>query len=75
MFRNITAVILIGIAGAVFFMFINPTYNEILNINKQTASYDEALSNSKVLEAERDKLTKKFNSLYGIVARSLIITK
>jgi hypothetical protein len=63
MFRNITAVILIGIAGAVFFMFINPTYNEILNINKQTASYDEALSNSKVLEAERDKLTKKFNSI------------
>lgn len=63
MFRNITSIVLIGIATAVFFVFINPTYNEIINVRTQTASYDEALSNSRVLEAERDKLTKKFNSI------------
>lgn len=44
-------------------MFTNPTYNEYVDIKSQMASYDEALSNSKMLENERDKLTKIYNSI------------
>jgi Tfp pilus assembly protein PilO len=63
MFKNIFPIILIGIVIAGFFTFINPTYKDILNTKTQIASYNEALNNSKSLENERDKLTKKYNSI------------
>ena len=56
-------VILIGIAVTVFFVFTNPLYNDITAQRATAASYDEALSNSKALENERDVLTKKFNDI------------
>ncbi|MFZ3015844.1 MAG: hypothetical protein WA101_02465 [Minisyncoccia bacterium] len=62
MFRFAVPVILIGIAVAGFFMFTNPLYENISAINAQVASYNEALTNSKTLEAERDKLTQKYNA-------------
>ncbi|MEX2028920.1 MAG: hypothetical protein WD963_00345 [Candidatus Paceibacterota bacterium] len=62
MMRFIMPVILIGIGLAVFFLFTNPLYNDITQMRLQTASYNEALNNSKALENERDKLTAKLNS-------------
>ncbi len=62
MFRYILPVTLIGIAIAGFFTFTNPFYENVLADRKQVASYNEALDNSKALEAERDKLTQKYNS-------------
>ncbi len=38
-------------------------YKEIINTRTQIVSYNEALNNSKSLENERDKLTKKYNSI------------
>ena len=55
-------VILIGIATGGFFMFTNPLYNDISTIKAEVVSYNEALDNSKSLEAERDKLTQKYNA-------------
>lgn len=49
---------MVGIA-----MFINPLYDEINVLKAQASSYDEALNNSKALENERDKLSKKYNSI------------
>ncbi len=63
MMRFVTPVILIGIGLAVFFVFTNPIYNDILLLRTQVASYNEALDNSKALENERDKLTAKYNSI------------
>ena len=63
MFRFITPIILIGLAIAGFFMFTSPLYNDISELRTQVASYNEALNNSKALENERDKLTKKYNDL------------
>lgn len=63
MFRFTIPVILIGIAIAGFFAFINPLYRDILVLRTQVASYDEALNNSKALENERDKLTSKYNTI------------
>lgn len=44
-------------------MFTNPLYKEISNLRAEVVSYNEALDNSKALEAERDKLTQKYNSI------------
>lgn len=63
MMRFIMPVVLVGIAVAVFFVFSNPFYNDIRELRAQAASYNEALSNSKALENERDKLTAIDNSI------------
>src|SRR3989344_3137700 len=63
MTRFILPVILIGISIAVFSMFTSPIYNQMAGLRTKAASYNEALSNSKALENERDKLTTKYNSI------------
>lgn len=43
-------------------MFTNPTYKEIKDLKVKAAEYNEALSTSAKLQAERDALTAKYNS-------------
>ncbi|OGI85645.1 hypothetical protein A3A01_01360 [Candidatus Nomurabacteria bacterium RIFCSPLOWO2_01_FULL_39_17] len=62
MFRLIISIILISIAVTGFFAFTKPLFNDISALREQMASYDDALNNSKMLENERDLLTKKYNS-------------
>lgn len=62
MTRFILPIILIAIAISGFFVFTNPIYTKIDDLRTQVASYNEALSNSKALENERDKLTVKYNT-------------
>jgi hypothetical protein len=63
MARFLAPLILIGLSVAIFFTFTSPMYNEITAIKAQIAQYNEALDNSKNLENERDKLTKKYNAI------------
>lgn len=49
-----------GVLG--FFLITQPIYDEALVLKVEADAYDEALSNSKILQAERDRLTEKFNS-------------
>ena len=63
MMRFIMPVILIGISLAVFLVFSNPLYHDITELRTAAASYNEALDNYKALENEREKLTKKYNSI------------
>ncbi len=63
MIRFVLPVILVGIGVVVFFTFSSPIYNDIIQLRVQAASYNDALSNSKALEIERDKLTTKDNSI------------
>ena len=60
--RFILPIILIGISITSFFLFIDPYYKEMSTLKQKESSYDGALTNSKTLENERDKLTQKFNS-------------
>src|ERR1035437_1839059 len=62
MFKYILPIILIGVAVAGFFILADPLYQGVSLKRTQIASYNEALNNSKALEAERDKLTQKYNS-------------
>jgi len=61
MFRFILPIILIGLAVVGFSMFVAPIYADINGLKEQVLSYNQALDNSKALEDERDKLTKKYN--------------
>ncbi len=47
-----------------FFTLASPLYKDISLKKEQIASYNEALANSKALEALRDQLTQKYNSLH-----------
>ncbi len=62
MFKYILPTILIGVAVAGFFIWTDPIYKDISLKREKISSYNEALDNSKALEAERDKLTQKYNS-------------
>ena len=63
MIRYVLAAILIGISVVGFFMFTDPLYKQIEELNMQATAYNEALDNSKALENERDKLTAKYNTI------------
>lgn len=49
-----------GVAG--FLLITQPVYEESLVLKQEADKYNEALANSKILQQERDLLTKKFNS-------------
>src|ERR1035437_7310574 len=63
MARFITPIILIAAAIALFFVYTNPIYSDITAQKVQVASYNDALSNSKTLQSERDKLTAVYNNI------------
>lgn len=63
MFKFILPTIFIGVAITGFFIFTVPLYKNVSQERRQVSSYNEALDNSKALEAERDKLTEKYNSI------------
>lgn len=63
MLRFILPMILIGLSVTGFVVFVSPTMGEISTLKGQILSYDKALDNSKSLDIEREKLTKKYNSI------------
>ena len=61
--RFIVPLLLIGLSIAGFFILVSPKYEEVVALKAQVSAYDKALSNSKSLEDERDKLVKKSNDI------------
>ena len=59
-FRDLLLII-ISIAG--FFLWTKPLFSKISTLKVEAASYNEALSNAKSLENERDRLQKKVDSM------------
>lgn len=60
--RILLPILLLVSAGLLFWGLIDPAYAEIKKMKKEEALYDQALSNSKELQAIRDSLLKKYNS-------------
>jgi Tfp pilus assembly protein PilO len=56
------AILIVG-SIAFFAMFTNPMYQELVTLREEASSYSDALSNSKTLAGERDKLTQKYNTI------------
>ena len=63
MLRLITPIILIALSIGGFVLFVSPMYKETNVLKEHVSSYNQALDNSKALENERDKLTKKYSAI------------
>lgn len=59
--RFLLPIIFIVVAIAVFMGVISPIYTNIQELTLQAESYNEALANSKRLQARRDELTSSYN--------------
>src|SRR3989344_8053216 len=62
MFRFITPLILVIVAIGSFVLFTDPTYKSISSLKIQNESYNDALDNSKKLQAIRDELSDKYKT-------------
>ncbi len=60
--KLIIPILILIIAGGLFFMFTKPTYGEIAELKARSVAYDQALDNARELQAVRDELTAKYNS-------------
>jgi len=54
-------IILILASVGLFFLYVNPTYMSVKDLKSEESSYNEALNNSKKLQAVRDVLVAKYN--------------
>lgn len=61
MFKGFLAIILIGAAIAVSFVWSHPFFQKIKDLKAQAASFNEALANSKQIQATRDDLLSQYN--------------
>jgi Tfp pilus assembly protein PilO len=62
MFRLAVPAILIVIAAALFIVYIDPQYQKIKTLRAEEATYDGALTKSRELQEERNKLISKRNT-------------
>lgn len=60
--RFVIPVILILVSVIAFIWFTNPTYQELKTIQAEASQYDEALTNSKRLQQERDTLSERYRA-------------
>ncbi|MCB9806127.1 type 4a pilus biogenesis protein PilO [Candidatus Nomurabacteria bacterium] len=61
--KKYTPIILIIIAIALFFLFIDPQYKQIKDLQNSKADNDTLLGLSQDLQSKRDKLHASFNSI------------
>ena len=63
MIRTITSVAMLCVAGAIFYFYTEPTYTNIQTTQAQNAQYDSALNKAAELQALKQSLLSKYNSL------------
>jgi Tfp pilus assembly protein PilO len=57
-----TPVLLIILSVGLFFMYVDPTYNNVQEIIQEQERFDQALDKSKELQTIRDELLAKYNT-------------
>src|SRR4051812_36680797 len=62
MLRSVISLSAILIAGAIFFMYTQPTYDQTKAVQTKIASYDEALKKAAELQTLKQQLLAKYNS-------------
>jgi Tfp pilus assembly protein PilO len=60
--KYLLPIILILASVGLFFLYINPNYLSVKDMRTQQSSFNEALDNSKKLQAARDTLVEKYNA-------------
>lgn len=62
MFRFIVPILLLVVSVGTFLLYIDPAYGDIKSLRTDSASYDEALNNSKILQSIRGELSDKYKN-------------
>lgn len=62
MIRNVIAGVLLIAAGAIFFLYTQPTYDQMQSTRTQNSEFDQALTKAKELQTRKDTLLRQFNS-------------
>ena len=62
MTRIIISILALVVAGAVFFLYTQPTYDTVLAQRAQAAHYDEALQKANELQALKQSLLSRYNT-------------
>ncbi len=57
-----TPILFLAIAGAIFFLYINPTYVGMQSVLAEQSQFDAALSRSRELQDVRDQLLSRYNT-------------
>jgi len=60
--RTLLPVLFLLIAGAIFFGFIDPTYENVKTLRAEEAKFNDALDRSKELQQVRDQLLSRYNT-------------
>lgn len=60
--KNILALFFVAASIAIFFGYVDPTYQSIAALQSERGAYDQALSKSKELQALRDSLLSRYNT-------------
>ena len=63
MTKYLISIVLIAVSAGVFYLFIDPLYEETKVLKLQIATLDETLNNSKRIQEVRDQLFGKFNAI------------
>ena len=61
--RYLITIVLIGVSTGLFFLFIDPLYQETKVLKTQITTLNETFSNSKKIQEVRDMLFAKFNAI------------
>lgn len=59
--KYLLSIILIAASAGLFFVYTNPTYLTVKDLRVEQTAYNEALDNSKKLQAVRDTLVTRYN--------------
>jgi Tfp pilus assembly protein PilO len=62
MIRTTFSIIILLIAGAVFFLYTKPSYDTLQTLSAQNAQYDAALSKATQLQTVKQSLLSRYNS-------------
>lgn len=62
MIRFLIPVIFVGVAIALFFGYIDPSYQKVKELRAEEARFDEALNQSRELQQVRDSLLSRYNT-------------
>jgi len=60
--KLLVPILFVLLAGGVFFMYIDPTYQNIQKLQEQSGRLDEALQKARELRAAREELLTRYNT-------------
>lgn len=65
MTKILVTILGISVAGAVFFGYTRPTYDNVRSLQQENEQFDEALSRSRELQELRQSLLSRYNTFAG----------